>query len=157
MQTLPSCRTLDRGCSTRLENLLHLPQPLIYHVCSSSDGFSHTKLTLYIDPDAIALGAIHGVSAFKGPYIPFRAGRIGATAAGPPTVPEPHQTLGEHMESFRRQGFTQSEMIALVACGHTLGGVRRGDFPTIIPPAQGPGRNQDFVTFDRTSGFDNGV
>lgn len=81
--------------------------------------------------DLIAMGIVFAYPACGGPTIPFRMGRIDATSAGPPGVPEPQQELSSHIESFRRQGFSQSEMIGLVACGHTLGGVRAADFPTV--------------------------
>ncbi|KAK1217999.1 hypothetical protein PQX77_019330 [Marasmius sp. AFHP31] len=120
---------------------------------------SVSDLIAFTDPgatfsDVIAMGAVLGVAACGGPLIPFRGGRVDATAAGPPTVPEPQQDLASHMESFRRQGFTQSEMIALVACGHTLGGVRRQDFPDVI---QSPGPADEVIPFDGTNSFDNPV
>ncbi|KAI3619310.1 l-ascorbate oxidase [Moniliophthora roreri] len=102
--------------------------------------------------DTIAMGAVIGVAACGGPIVPFRAGRVDATAAGPPGVPEPQQDLASHTESFRRQGFTESEMIALVACGHTLGGVRREDFPEVIHDT-----SVNLTTFDSTIQFDNVV
>ncbi|KAK7020735.1 hypothetical protein VNI00_013129 [Paramarasmius palmivorus] len=43
-------------------------------------------------------------------------------------------------------------MIGLVACGHTLGGVRREDFPEVIHDT-----SVNFTTFDSTVGFDNRV
>ncbi|KAJ3720914.1 heme peroxidase [Lentinula raphanica] len=102
--------------------------------------------------DLMALGAILGVAGCGGPLIPFSAGRIDATEAGPATVPEPQQDLASHTESFRRQGFTPTEMIALVACGHTLGGVRQVDFPLVVTDPE------DYVqTFDTTVNFDNAV
>ncbi|KAF9260590.1 heme peroxidase [Marasmius fiardii PR-910] len=112
-------------------------------------GFTHPTVGL---ADLIALGTVLGVASCGGPLIPFRGGRIDVTSAGPATVPEPQQDLASHTESFRRQGFTQSEMIALVACGHSLGGVRRGDFPDIV-------KNPDEVIsmFDETHSFDNNV
>ncbi|KAF5383933.1 hypothetical protein D9757_007401 [Collybiopsis confluens] len=102
--------------------------------------------------DVIALGAILAVKACGGPLIPFRAGRVDATSAGPETVPEPQQDLAVHTESFRKQGFSPTEMISLVACGHTLGGVRRADFPLVVTDP-----NADVVTFDSTTAFDNAV
>ncbi|KAH8827142.1 heme peroxidase [Flagelloscypha sp. PMI_526] len=80
--------------------------------------------------DLLAIGVVFSYRVCGGPLIPYRAGRVDATEAGVAGVPEPHQTIEEHIESFRKQGFTQSEMIALVACGHTVGGVRNADFPT---------------------------
>ncbi|KAL0064075.1 hypothetical protein AAF712_008934 [Marasmius tenuissimus] len=90
------------------------------------------------------MGTIFAYAHCGGPNhasIPFRAGRVDAKSAGPPGVPEPQQDLQSHIESFRRQGFTQSEMIALVACGHTVGGVRKADFPTIVT-------DKDFALFN---------
>ena len=112
-------------------------------------------LTLLTVPDAIALGAVLSVAACGGPLIPYKAGRVATTSAGPPNVPEPHQDLETHTELFRRQGFSQTEMISLVACGHSLGGVRRADFPDILPPMEGI--DNKLVLFDGTQEFDNTV
>lgn len=87
----------------------------------------------------------------------FRGGRQDALSAGPAGVPEPHQDLNSHIESFRRQGFTQSEMIGLVACGHTIGGVRSQDFPEIVPPTNPDVLEGVFDLFDTTRDFDNKV
>ncbi|KAL0058831.1 hypothetical protein AAF712_014458 [Marasmius tenuissimus] len=103
--------------------------------------------------DVLAFAVVRAVAnCGDGPTIPLRGGRIDAMSAGPEIVPEPHQDLASHTESFRRQGFTQSEMIALVACGHAVGGVRREDFPEVI-------HNQDveFELFDGTNTFDHAV
>lgn len=72
-----------------------------------------------------------------------------ALTAGRLGVPEPQQTLQSHTESFRQQGFSPTEMIGLVACGHTLGAVRTADFPDIVP-------NGD-TTFDTTTAYDHAV
>ncbi|KAL0068419.1 hypothetical protein AAF712_004497 [Marasmius tenuissimus] len=62
----------------------------------------------------------------------------------------PHEDLASHTESFSRQGFTQSEMIALVA---SLGGVRKQDFPELIQtPVE-----KDIGLFDGTQQFDHAV
>ncbi|KAG6842677.1 hypothetical protein H0H93_003854, partial [Arthromyces matolae] len=100
----------------------------------------------YAVADLIAIGAVLGAASCGGPVIPYRAGRIDASEAGPATVPEPQQDLQSHIASFQRQGFNQSEMIALVACGHTLGGVRSADFPTIVDESLGV----DVADFDST-------
>lgn len=52
-----------------------------------------------------------------GPEIAFRGGRIDAAVPNAPGVPGPEQDLDSHIASFARQGFTQTEMIGLVACG----------------------------------------
>ncbi|KAL0576522.1 hypothetical protein V5O48_005467 [Marasmius crinis-equi] len=85
--------------------------------------------------DVIAMGTIFAYASCGGPShtsIPYRGGRKDAISAGPPGAPEPQQDIQSHIDSFRRQGFTQEEMIALVACGHTVGGVRKVDFETIV-------------------------
>jgi len=102
--------------------------------------------------DIIALGVVFAVAGCGGPLIPFSAGRVDATRAGPPTVPEPQQDLASHQASFRRQGFNETEMIALVACGHTLGGVRQADFPLVVTDT-----SIDVDTFDTTPAFDNTI
>ncbi|KAJ6484881.1 heme peroxidase [Mycena sanguinolenta] len=102
--------------------------------------------------DAIAMGAINAVIDCGGPVIPFRGGRIDATEAGPATVPEPQQDLASHIASFKAQGFNQTEMIMLVACGHSLGGVRQVDFPLIVTEDI-----TEIQTFTSTVGFDNAI
>ncbi|KAJ7466521.1 heme peroxidase [Mycena latifolia] len=103
--------------------------------------------------DVIAMGAINAVVGCGGPVIPFRGGRIDATEAGPATVPEPQQDLASHIASFKAQGFNETEMISLVACGHSLGGVRQADFPLIVTEDVPAG----IQTFASTLGFDNTV
>jgi hypothetical protein len=89
--------------------------------------------------DLIALGAVMSVTACtilpdrKPLFLPFRAGRVDATEPGPFGIPEPHHDLASHTKSFKKQGFNATEMIGLVACGHSLGGVNGRDFPTIVP------------------------
>ncbi|EEB96414.1 hypothetical protein MPER_04459 [Moniliophthora perniciosa FA553] len=81
--------------------------------------------------DILAMATVFAYGGCGGPLIPYRAGRVDAASAGVLGVPEPHQDLQSHIDSFARQGFTQSEMIGLVACGHAFGGVRKEDFPTM--------------------------
>ncbi|KAJ6449350.1 heme peroxidase [Mycena sanguinolenta] len=103
--------------------------------------------------DVIAMGAVNAVIGCGGPVIPYRGGRIDATEAGPATVPEPQQDLASHIASFKAQGFNQTEMISLVACGHSLGGVRKVDFPLIVTEDV-PSGLQNFAS---GFGFDNTV
>ncbi|KAF9050033.1 heme peroxidase [Panaeolus papilionaceus] len=114
--------------------------------------------TKYISKsDLIALGAVMAVAACGGPIIPFRGGRIDATGPGVFGVPEPHQSLEAHTESFRLQGFNRSEMIGLVACGHTLGGVTSADFPDIVTPPNSTASLPIVKTFDSTTAYDKKV
>jgi hypothetical protein len=90
--------------------------------------------------DALALGAITAIENWYvlpslhmclllnpqkkmgsgGPQIAFRGGRIDAAEPNKPGVPQPQQDLKTHVSAFARQGFTQTEMIGLVACGCVL-------------------------------------
>lgn len=90
--------------------------------------------------DLIALGAVFAANGCSNGSveIPFRGGRIDATGPGASGVPKPEQPLDEHITNFQRQGFTPQEMIGLVACGHTLGGVHGVDFPEIVPVVNDP-------------------
>jgi hypothetical protein len=93
-----------------------------------------------------------------GPHIDFRGGRVDATEAGPPGVPQSQDSLKSHTAAFARIGFSPKEMIQLVACGHTIGGVQRAAFPDIVPEKvvsekYNPDGN---VVFDQTfAAFDN--
>ncbi|CAA7266750.1 unnamed protein product [Cyclocybe aegerita] len=107
-------------------------------------------------PDIIAVGVIGAIATCGGPLIPFRSGRAFSGQAGPFGVPAPDQDLADHLEIFRRQGFNQEEMIGLVACGHTLGGVRNRDFPYLVPPNPDPSV-PNIQNFAPTPKFDNGI
>ncbi|KAJ7290721.1 heme peroxidase, partial [Mycena rebaudengoi] len=91
------------------------------------------------------------VSSSGGPRIAFRGGRVDATEPNNPGVPEPEQTLDSHIASFARQGFTQDEMIGLVACGHTFGGVQHAPFPNIVPELNDPNSTLSVAHFDITN------
>ncbi|KAJ7229483.1 heme peroxidase [Mycena rebaudengoi] len=129
------------------------------------DGFGNTVgvlrrfTTRYISTaDLIALGAVIAVDNCGGPLIPFRAGRLDATEPNLPGVPKPDQTLDSHIASFAKQGFTQDEMIGLVACGHTFGGVQHSLFPDIVPELHDPNSTASVAHFDTTHlHFDNNV
>ena len=81
-------------------------------------------------------------------------GRIDALVEGLLGVLEPQEDLAAFTELFRRQGFTKEEMIGLVGCGHTLGGVWSPYFPQIV---ENPDGNQVIDTFDRSPKFDNAM
>ncbi|KAF9269321.1 heme peroxidase [Marasmius fiardii PR-910] len=141
---------LDASIAYELQ--LNRPQNVGAGMLSSLNDFvpfTHPFVGL---ADIIAMGVVFGVSGCRGPIVPYRGGRIDATSAGPATVPEPQQDLESHIEAFRRQGFTRTEMITLVACGHTLGGVVQEDFPTIIQD-----NDTILALFDGTKGFDNAI
>ncbi|KAI4092317.1 MAG: hypothetical protein LQ344_003562 [Seirophora lacunosa] len=97
--------------------------------------------------DLIAMGVYTSVRSCGGPAVPMRAGRVDATEAGPPGVPQPQNSLFTFQNQFGRMGFDTTQMISVVACGHTLGGVHTANFPQIVPAGSSP---NDFKAFDST-------
>ncbi|KAJ7279357.1 heme peroxidase [Mycena rebaudengoi] len=132
---------------------------------NAGDGFQNTLDALipfsnrHISiADVVAMGLITVVESCKGPEIAFRGGRIDATEPNKPGVPEPQEDLESHIASFARQGFTKTEMIGLVACGHSFGGVQHEPFPGVVPELNDPQNTQSVAHFDTTfSEFDNNV
>ncbi|KAK7953959.1 WSC domain containing protein [Apiospora saccharicola] len=105
--------------------------------------------------DLIALGVYFSVRSCGGPAVPIRGGRIDATVAGPEGfVPQPQDGLGTFTNRFLRIGFNAAQMIQVVACGHTIGGVHSPEFSDIVPPGTPKGE----LAFDSTVAvFDNKV
>ncbi|KAJ7496653.1 heme peroxidase [Mycena latifolia] len=98
------------------------------------------------------------VCCSAGPEVPFRGGRVDAGEPNAPGVPEPQEDLQAHIANFARQGFTQTEMIGLIACGHTFGGVQYAPFPDIVPELNDPNNTQSVAHFDSTfAHFDNNI
>ena len=124
---------------------------------TSQVPWHHHSSSLSLTPrpgaDIIAAGTVFAVASCGGPVMPFRGGRIDSYQADEMPVPTPDQDLATHTEIFRRQGFTPEEMIGLVACGHTMGGVKTKDEPNAFP-ANEPER---IANFDTTKQFDNAV
>ncbi|KAK0448961.1 heme peroxidase [Desarmillaria tabescens] len=101
--------------------------------------------------DLLALGVSVSVEAVEALQIAMRAGRVDATSAGPTGVLEPTDDLEIIVAQFATAGFNRTEMIQMVTCGHTLGGVHGVDFPDIT----GDNSSTNFVHFDSThSSFD---
>ncbi|KAH8887236.1 heme peroxidase [Thozetella sp. PMI_491] len=120
-------------------------------------GLQTTRSSL---SDLFALAAIVSIASCSNGtvLIPMRPGRVDATSPGPSGVPRPEEDLPSHTASFQRQGFNVTEMIALVACGHTIGGVHGVDFPDIVPITNDDPSDDNTVTFDTTTDiFDNNV
>ncbi|KAJ7239076.1 heme peroxidase [Mycena rebaudengoi] len=124
---------------------------------NTGDGFSNTVGLLFQEANRY-ISEIMAIENCGGPEIAFRGGRVDAAAANSPGVPEPEQDLDSHIASFARQGFTPTEMIGLVACGHTFGGVQRDPFPDIVPEVNDANSTQSVLHFDTTTVyFDNNV
>ncbi|KAH8894675.1 heme peroxidase [Thozetella sp. PMI_491] len=110
--------------------------------------------------DLFALAAVMalGVCSNGTVIVPLKAGRVDATAPGPSGVPKPEESLESHTASFARQGFNATEMIGLVACGHSVGGVHGVDFPQIVDIVNDTRRDDNTVGFDSSIEiFDNRV
>ncbi|KAJ7708335.1 heme peroxidase [Mycena rosella] len=132
------------------------------------DGFANTvgvllsqlaKSNHYVSiADALALGTIIAIENCGGPEIAFRGGRVDALEPNTPGVPQPQEPLDTHIAKFARQGFTQTEMISLIACGHTFGGVQHAPFPEIVPELNDPNNTLSVSHFDSTFvHFDNNI
>ncbi|KAJ7344030.1 heme peroxidase [Mycena albidolilacea] len=130
-----------------------------------ADGFNNTVRIVgpaanrYVSlADVLALAAITAIENCGGPSIPFRGGRIDAAAPNAPGVPQPQEDLATHTATFKRQGFSKTEIIGLVACGHTFGGVAHAPFPDIVPDLNDTSNTQSVAHFDGTPvAFDNSV
>ncbi len=94
-----------------------------------------------------------------GPHIEMKVGRVDATAAGPTGVPEPETSISDTLTDFSNAGFVTDDAITLTACGHTMGGVHRAQFPQVVPASAVTSTNSDGrVAFDETvAAFDVGV
>jgi hypothetical protein len=101
--------------------------------------------------DLIAAGVYASVRSCGGPVIPLKLGRRDATSGGS-GVPQPQNSVLTFQQQFDRMGFTPTEMIQLVACGHTLGSVHSTEFPQIVAASDGQ------IGMDSTNAaFDNSV
>ncbi|EEP77316.1 predicted protein [Uncinocarpus reesii 1704] len=101
--------------------------------------------------DLIALGVYTAIRSCGGPVVKVRGGRIDATSRGPVGVPQPENSQRTFINQFARVGFNVSDMIAVTACGHSMGGVHANNFPQIVRPGTAP---NDFQLLDSTPEFD---
>lgn len=107
--------------------------------------------------DLIAAGVYSATRSCGGPAIPVRGGRKDATESGPSgQVPDASNAISIFRNQFTRMGFSgtdNAEMIQLVICGHTLGGVHAAEQPLIIDSGKFP---NNYAHFDTTvASFDN--
>ncbi|KAI9202701.1 heme peroxidase [Polychytrium aggregatum] len=104
--------------------------------------------------DIIALAAVASVKVCSGPAVPYKYGRVDATAANEPNlVPLETEHVDKQMDKFARMNFTKEEAIAMVACGHTLGRVHHHNKPKLVPS------NKYYTGFfdDSYARFDNNI
>ncbi|KAF8626946.1 hypothetical protein AX15_004624, partial [Amanita polypyramis BW_CC] len=101
-------------------------------------GFNNTYLDLspgYSSKvgmaDLLTAAAYFALRKCGGPAVDVRAGRVDAQAAGPFGAPDPTETFHVHRMKFERANRTQSQMIKMIACGHSIGGVHGNDFPFV--------------------------
>ncbi|QRV90458.1 manganese peroxidase 2 [Ceratobasidium sp. AG-Ba] len=102
--------------------------------------------------DLLAMATYTAVRNCGDAKLTMKAGRIDAPEPAPEgRVPGPHESISELKQKFAHAGFDPKDMIQLVACGHTLGGVHKESFPEIVG-------NTTFSDFDKTEDrFDNRV
>ncbi|SPN98936.1 related to beta-1,3 exoglucanase precursor [Cephalotrichum gorgonifer] len=120
-----------------------LDASLQYELENGENGGSAFETTLrFMSPfvnkktslaDLIALGVYTSVRSCGGPAIPVRHGRVDATSMGPRGVPRVQDSVSIFKQQFHRMGFSAAEMVQLVACGHTIGGVHSSTNPDIVP------------------------
>ena len=110
--------------------------------------------------DLVALGTVLAAGHCGGTPVVMRGGRVDATQAGPTGVPKPQDPLDKQLTQFSNVNFNRDDTIALTACGHSLGGVRKKSFPDVIngnPLGQQEGTDGR-VAFDTSvSNFDNSL
>ncbi|TLS26927.1 hypothetical protein PpBr36_04177 [Pyricularia pennisetigena] len=103
--------------------------------------------------DLVALGVVAATASCGGKTIPFRTGRVDATEAGPAGVPEQDHDLKRTQDAFARMGFSNEDMITLVACGHTIGSVHGDTNPDLVAGVGlDPHAPASIATFDSTPG-----
>lgn len=118
----------------------------------------HSAKSSMADMIAMAVTLAVGSCSEGKVNVPYRGGRIDATEAGPLGVPEPQQDLEQHTSIFQKQGFNQTEMIGLVACGHSVGGVHGTIFPETVPVLNDTQNEASLQFFDSSpTVFDNSV
>lgn len=101
---------------------------------NDSLGFFRPWMTAKIGmADLIALSVAMSVGNCGGVPISVRGGRVDATQEGVTHgVPAPETELNLTLTFFSRAGFNLADSIALTACGHTMGSVHHGGFPTVV-------------------------
>jgi len=105
--------------------------------------------------DLLALSLVMAVARCADMRVPLRLGRKDATEAGIKGVPEAHTDLDTSRKRFATMSLDEADMITLIACGHSIGGVHSVDHPEIV---SGPVSPENKATFDTSSGeMDNQV
>jgi hypothetical protein len=105
--------------------------------------------------DLLALSLVMSVARCADMRVPLRLGRRDATEAGIKGVPEAHTDLDTTRKRFATMSLNEADMITLIACGHSIGGVHSVDHPEIVP---GPVSAENKLSFDTTKGvMDNNV
>ncbi|KAL2042395.1 hypothetical protein N7G274_004886 [Stereocaulon virgatum] len=93
--------------------------------------------------DLMAMGVSMAIDTCGGAHVPYCEGRIDATEADPSGVCEPETDIKTTLSTFSGAGFNQADTIALMSCGHTMGGVHHSTFPQIVGPETVSANNLD--------------
>jgi hypothetical protein len=105
--------------------------------------------------DLLALSLVMSVARCADMRVPLRLGRKDAAEAGIKGVPEAHTDLNTTRKRFETASLSETDMITLIACGHSIGGVHSVDHPEIV---SGQVSAENKASFDTTLGvLDNNV
>lgn len=105
--------------------------------------------------DLLALSLVMSVARCANMRVPLRLGRKDAAEAGIKGVPEAHTDLETTRNRFATASLNETDMITLIACGHSIGGVHSVDHPEIV---SGPVSADNKLSFDTTKDvLDNNV
>jgi L-ascorbate peroxidase len=138
---------LDSSLMSFLDNNLHSGLKE-----SVAPNFVQNRAVQMTNSDKIALGAQVAMTHCGGPKIPFKVGRKDTTKPTTPIglIPSGESTLDQTRVHFKRMGWTNEDIVALVTGSHTMGGVHGKNSPEVT--------KEEFIPFDDTAGiFDNHV
>jgi hypothetical protein len=143
------------GLDASIQYELDRPENLGAALNSTLADISSLVTTRSSAADLLALSLVMSVARCADMRVPLRLGRKDATEAGIKGVPEAHTDLDTSRKRFATMGMDEADMITLIACGHSIGGVNSVDHPEIV---SGPVSPENKASFDTTKGaMDNQV
>ncbi|EUC32807.1 hypothetical protein COCCADRAFT_97765 [Bipolaris zeicola 26-R-13] len=134
---------LDASIQFELERPENLGQALNNTLSDMAAGYDiRTPMS-----DLLAMALVMSVDRCAGMHVPLRLGRKDAIEAGIKGVPEAHTSLETTRQRFATASLSEVDMITLIACGHSIGGVHSVDHPEIV---SGPVSEENKASFDTT-------
>jgi hypothetical protein len=106
-------------------------------------------------PDLLASSLVMSVARCADMRVPQRLGHKDAAETGIKGVLEAHTDLNTTRKRFETASLNEVDVITLIACGHSIGGVHSVDHPEMV---SGPVSAENKASFDTTKGvMDNNV